>query len=491
MLIIPIHKKITAKNFPLVTFLLILANCLVYFIFQTDDKRIFQESLDYYVKSELPKIEFPRYEEYLKSYGREWQSAVVGDETDEVIRNRYRLMQMESDAEFMSALKGGEIVHAHEQIYPQWKRLRERYESILEGSFTQRFLLRYNEINPVTAFSHMFMHGGIDHLLGNMLFLLFLGILVEGALGGGLFLAAYLAAGLCAVVSTLLVNWGSPSGLLGASGAIAGLMGLYTVLYGRRKVRFFYWFFFYFDYVKKPAIILLPFWLGWELLQFFFFNHGHVAYEAHIGGIIGGVLIGFSVLKLGRENRTFLDEEVKRDEARDLFAEAMEDLKELRVAAAREKFKLLLPKHGHDRELLQRYYNVCKLQPDNPDFHDAARRILRLSGHQAGTHALVKEIFRDYIHIAKGKIRLSLQERTQLAVKLANWGHLQEARILVDSLLKQQEPAAETAEAILAMGRACSVHGKRGAAKHYLTQTVVRYPASPQAATAQGLLNAL
>jgi len=490
MLIVPVHKKITAKNFPTITFLLVLANCLVFFLLQTDDEQVFEEAIDYYFESRLPDIELPRYRQYLKDTGDSPSIPFPVQEGHEETGDYDWLIYMESDPEFMLALESGEIVTPKEPIYGRWKLLRKRFERILDSSFTQRFLLRYNEVDPVTAFTHMFMHGGFGHLLGNMLFLVFLGILVEGALGRGLFLATYLIAGLAAAAASLLVHWGSPSGGLGASGAIAGLMGLYTVLYGRRNVRFFYWFFVFFDYVKKPAIILLPFWLGWELLQYFFGGYG-VAYEAHIGGILAGAVMGYLIVRLGWENRDFLDEETKREGARDLFAEAMDDLKEFRVDAAREKLKQLLPEHGQDLELLQRYYNTCKLQPGRDDFHDAARRILLLPGNREGQSTLVRDIFRDYIQTARGKVRLAPQERKELAVRLANWGFLQEARVLADALLKQANPNQENAEAILALGRACTVQGKTGTARHYLMQTVEHFPDSPESPVAQQMLRNL
>ncbi len=486
MLIIPIHKKISAKNFPLVTFLLILTNSLIFFLLQGDDQEVFKKASSYYLQSDLPEIEFPRYQEYRRYSGAGYLRTLPGEAPDSETTRFYHLMSMEYDGDFMRALKADEIVRPDESIYPRWKRLRERYESIRDSSFTDQYLLHYGEIEPVNSISHMFLHGDFGHLFGNMLFLLFLGILVEGALGAELFLLAYLAAGLCAMAATQWVHWGEYGGMLGASGAIAGLMGLYTVLFGKRKVRFFYWVFFFFNYTKKPAIILLPFWLGWELWQFIFDDYSRVAYEAHAGGIVGGCILGLFFKLLRLDKKEFLDEETKRDEARDLYAEAMEDLRELRVDAARLKLKQLLPQHGHDQELLKRYYNTCKLQPDHPDFHDAARRILTLPGNDAGN--LVRSTFRDYIQTSHGKLKLATHERKELAVRLANWGHLKEAKLLANALLKSKTPNPDAAEAILATGRACGVHGDPASAKHYLKQTIDRFPGSPEAGAAKQLL---
>ena len=101
---------------------------------------------------------------------------------------------------------------------------------------------------------------------------------VEQTLGTKRYLALYLLAGACGDLGDLLSRWNSPIIGLGASGAISGLMASYAVLYGRQRIRFFYQFLFYFDYVKAPAIILLPVWIGHEFLQQAINSEGGIAY---------------------------------------------------------------------------------------------------------------------------------------------------------------------------------------------------------------------
>jgi hypothetical protein len=117
-----------------------------------------------------------------------------------------------------------------------------------------------------------------------------LGLLVERALGPWLFLGLYLLSGIAASwlwAMTAVVD----SSLLGASGAIAGLMGALCVLWGMRRIRFFYWFFVLFDYVRAPAIWLLAPWLGWEVFQWATNDGSNVAYSAHAGGIMAGAAL--------------------------------------------------------------------------------------------------------------------------------------------------------------------------------------------------------
>jgi membrane associated rhomboid family serine protease len=152
--------------------------------------------------------------------------------------------------------------------------------------------------SAVTIFTAMFLHGGFLHLAGNMLFLWIFGDNVEDALGHGRFLFFYLV---CGVSATLLQAFLSPASTvpnLGASGAIAGVLGAYFVLYPRARVVTVIPLFILFPLVEVPAGLYL---LGWFLLQFWMGSSqlasvgrggaaaGGVAFWAHVGGFVAGV----------------------------------------------------------------------------------------------------------------------------------------------------------------------------------------------------------
>ena len=164
---------------------------------------------------------------------------------------------------------------------------------------------------PTTLFTSMFLHGGILHLLGNMLFLIIFGNNIEEALGRAKYLAFYLLCGLGAALSQVMVSPGSTIPVLGASGAIAGVLGAYLILYPNAKVNSLVFLAIFLTRVNLPAWLLLGFWF---ISQFFNQitgamveggDRGGVAYLAHIGGFIAGMLLvkilgGKSNLDLGR-----------------------------------------------------------------------------------------------------------------------------------------------------------------------------------------------
>jgi membrane associated rhomboid family serine protease len=146
----------------------------------------------------------------------------------------------------------------------------------------------------LTLFTAMFMHGGPLHLAGNMLYLWIFGDNVEEVLGSLRFILIYLACGLVASLSQILVNPNSFIPTLGASGAIAGVMGMYLVWFPFHRIRVLILYFI----AEVPALIVIGLWIVLQLTSGLgslgdLGHVGGVAYLAHAGGALCGVLVGF------------------------------------------------------------------------------------------------------------------------------------------------------------------------------------------------------
>jgi membrane associated rhomboid family serine protease len=153
----------------------------------------------------------------------------------------------------------------------------------------------------VTLFTSMFMHGGILHIAGNMLFLWVFGNNVEDSMGRAKFVGFYLLAGLIAVYSQAVLDPSSTAPTIGASGAVAGVLGGYALLYPAARVITLIFIIFFVTLVEIPALVLLAIWF---VLQFIPAlgqvavdvgeTGGGVAYFAHVGGF----LFGLAAIKL-------------------------------------------------------------------------------------------------------------------------------------------------------------------------------------------------
>ena len=166
-----------------------------------------------------------------------------------------------------------------------------RYYGLVPREFTVSVITRWDLLpyNIMTLFTSMFLHGGFLHLAGNMLYLWIFGNNIEDALGHLKFILFYVFAGLAAAVFQLLYDPSSTAPMIGASGAISGVLGAYLVLYPYARIKTLLIIFIFFKIVELPAILLLTIWFFMQIL--YATSMEGVAWYAHIGGFIFGLLV--------------------------------------------------------------------------------------------------------------------------------------------------------------------------------------------------------
>src|SRR6266849_6167509 len=157
--------------------------------------------------------------------------------------------------------------------------------------------------SPVaTIVTSMFVHGGLFHVFGNMLYLWIFGDNVEDTLGHGRYLFFYLASGVVAVLAQTLVNPASPVPMIGASGAVSGVLGAYLILFPRAGVLTAIVFGFFIRLVRIPAVIVLGFWVVVQVVNGLISVgagmlgrtvEDGVAFFAHVGGFAAGIALLF------------------------------------------------------------------------------------------------------------------------------------------------------------------------------------------------------
>jgi membrane associated rhomboid family serine protease len=166
----------------------------------------------------------------------------------------------------------------------------------------QPFILRWALIpakisaghDLITILTAMFMHGGWLHIIGNMVYFWAFGPEIEDAMGRGRYVIFYLAGGLVASLAQVMANPSSQVPNLGASGAIAAVMGAFIVTFPKDRIRTVVFIGFFFTVTFIPALILVAFWFVLQLLSeigsIMERSTGDVAYMAHIGGILFGII---------------------------------------------------------------------------------------------------------------------------------------------------------------------------------------------------------
>lgn len=185
------------------------------------------------------------------------------------------------------------------------------HEIQLDQQLRNEFIMRFGLVPDRLHFSALvtmqFLHGGWMHIIGNMVFLWAFGKSLEDAMGHGKFLVFYLLTGVAAALTQVFFNPGSQVPMVGASGAIAGVMGGYLLKFPKARIYSLVFIFIFIARVEIPALFFLPYWFlsqvvsGYGTVAYSNLSEGGIAYFAHIGGFVAGMVL---VIVLGTRART-------------------------------------------------------------------------------------------------------------------------------------------------------------------------------------------
>ncbi|KRW81148.1 MULTISPECIES: rhomboid family intramembrane serine protease [Marinobacter] len=386
MLIIPAENAINWKRPPWVTLGLMMACVMVFLFYQGADDRKLDAAIEQYLDGNLLALEAPAYEDYLQREIRFEgdQQSVLELQEFQALREQdeqgWQAVTLLFDRDYYQYLQDNRDLIWSVAERNQWSEQRGAIEEqwISRMSAFQLGLVP-SDLSLYTLITYQFLHGGWGHIIGNLLFLFLLGFTVERALGPGKFLVAYLVCGALSGLVFTGFSMGSQIPLVGASGSISGLMGMYVAIYGLQKIRFFYFLGVYFNYFRAPAIAMLPVWLGKEIYDYWFAGATGIAYMAHAGGLLAGAalvwLLGKSWLQVKEE--FFEPEPEQQDEQFTRgYAQAMASVGRMEFDLARRQFEALRENYPDRTVLLEHLYQLAKLRPDLPEYRDLARTLM-------------------------------------------------------------------------------------------------------------------
>jgi membrane associated rhomboid family serine protease len=267
--LIPLKDNLPTDRFPVLTVILIALNVAI-FIWQTQ----------FPTDRQLDQIGFTSIDQSALEYG-----AIP-----------YRVTHPDKGECFIGAVPERNVTQLQAEVLCQGtSQLRQAEEASAQGTAPEPLPLN-QAAWWVTLFTSMFMHGGILHLAGNMLFLWIFGNNIEDSMGRARFILFYLLAGLIAVYAQSLLDTSATVPTIGASGAVAGVLGGYALLHPQARVLSLIFIVFFVTLIEVPAYIILGIWF---VLQFIpaigqtaipdIAGEGGVAYWAHLGGFVFGL----------------------------------------------------------------------------------------------------------------------------------------------------------------------------------------------------------
>lgn len=295
------HENMTARRWPVITLGLIALNILVFLathgVMDRQDAALSPVEMHLLVlAARHPELNIPSKARQFVSYVR------ADDPADwaEMQRPDY-LLTDDWDAQMRR-------INDRDQLQAEMDSVASEYSELTDSSIAQRYAFVPAHPRAIAYLSSTFLHAGWEHLLGNMWFLWLAGFVLEDIWGRPLYLAFYLVAG---AVATQLDGWANPGSIgatLGASGAIAGLMGAFLIRFPKLKIRLLW--------VFDPMVLggfwrlwvraywLLPLWFGMEIYYAKTFGQDDgIAHSAHIGGFAFGALAALAVRHWGWEQK--------------------------------------------------------------------------------------------------------------------------------------------------------------------------------------------
>jgi membrane associated rhomboid family serine protease len=409
MLIIPVVEGLNWRRPPPVTLALIILNCLVFFLYQSFDQGKLQRAAEFYVQSPLPAVELPAFIKHLSTLpqGSRLRKALrlpPSLKPEDAVNlphqaKAFLMTAMESDAGFIKSLRSGEIIKPDEPGYAQWRTARLDFEALMDRVSAKRFGLNTAAPNAYSWFTSLFLHGDLMHLLGNMVMLFVVGVAVESLVGARWFLGMYLLGGLAGGL-LFAVTHPAPGGtIIGASGAVSALMGIFTVVYGARVVNFFYWVIVFIGFRALPGIIMLPVWIASEGLQWLFRSEAsNVGYMAHLGGLIGGALLGLLAMRLRREHivaKHEVADDSKLDEEE--LERATNLIRKLDFAGAATVLARVVERNPQDDELAAQLWKHARRDPASHIYHRAASVLMDADIKLPAGQRRQIEVYQDYL----------------------------------------------------------------------------------------------
>jgi membrane associated rhomboid family serine protease len=378
--LIPLGHEYIRKRFPKITISLIVINTGLYFL--TYGIQMFQGPGFAMAAERLESYERKYFVEYLKEQkGNEPEGNGLTDSRD----------QGDVLEEFRQAMESGELVEKRKEEYWEWKNLYEEFQAKKKRLLFIRFGLQPKHPKIHTFITYAFLHGGFWHLVWNMYFLWLVGCNLEDVWGRRFFTGLYLAGAVFAGLAHVLFYFRSPLGeqpMIGASGAIAAVMGAFMIRYWSSKIRILivYWIFW------VPAWLAL---IAWFIQQLYYgLEHMDkatgVAFWAHIGGFVFGAVVAFAFQHYRLEEKV-IAHDLERQDERDrgkmeqkqeaLVPEELKRPEELTLGIEARKM-------GHYEEARELLEDAAKKCPDNFDVHLELQQVYQRMGlvKEANTH---------------------------------------------------------------------------------------------------------
>jgi len=405
-MLVPIrHENMEARRWPVVTLALIAINTIVFLLttwsISNEGRQLGEVKSNILILAALhPELKMPPQSQrfvdgFKQSHPKEWR----------LVQNPNRDVINAFDAKIKT-------MDDPEQLQEEMDSLNQQYAQLSAVSITEQYAFIPARPSAISYLTANFLHGGWMHLIGNMWFLWLAGFVLEDVWGRWMYSAFYLMSGVAALQFHAWLNPGSITPTLGASGAVAALMGAFLVRFPKMKIEMAWiWWFSIFRLLrtgnpfrmfrfKAAAYWLLPLWLGIEVVYGTLFGSmTGVAHWAHVGGFLFGAVAGLAIQHSGIEQKASkaIEEEIGWSNDTEL-EQASTMMENGQLMEATDLLKRYVASNPNSLDAWTLLRQVCTKQNDDKAYLDATIKTcsLHLKAHQ------VEAAFQDYAEFIDG-----------------------------------------------------------------------------------------
>lgn len=470
MLVLPLNKE--SQKIPVVTICLILLSCLIFFGFQRGEEEGYTDAQAFALASGLLRMEAPVYKTFLKLENRTLPPEFREDQNSEAF---YAYM-LKDDA-FQHKLLSDQLITPADKNYKHWQELRQILAADLDRGFLRSHGFSPARGNYSALVTSMFLHTSFLQLLVNMTLLWFVGSLLEIGLGRR-WLGCYVLAGFVGSALFGLVFPIAQGPLLGSGAALAGLMGLYGLVYSRSTLRAVHSLKYTLDYPKVPGWFLLPLWGLSELVQVVSFAGANGAYVAHVGGLLTGFACGAGAVLLLRQqtatHKPVVVEGNGEDKVDELLGEVDLHLAAERHDKARELVLAVLKLESENRLALIHLFDLDKKNPESDRFHSTASMVLGNFSTIKG-RGDIEKYFEEYRQLCPGA-KMPPDLLIGVATSYVHSGKTERASRILAILLKVAPDNVGLPACLFNLAQMYRAGNKQKRAKKCLRILAVQYP---------------
>lgn len=393
------------------------------------------------------------------------------------------MMDREKYEEFTEKMRAGELIDKDSEKYETWMRLDREYRKRYSGTIYHLLgFIPAKSYRVHTIFTSVFVHGGVLHFLGNMWFLWLLGYNIEDVWGRRNFLLFFLGAGVVATFLHGLVNWGSNVPAIGASGAIAGVMGAFMIRNHRTKIKCFYMFF------PHPAMMgtfLLP---AWAVLGLYFVmdllhglmsfgNATGTAYWAHVGGFLAGIGTAAAFKMKGIEEKYItpkLEEKIEAVKITPLMELAFKERDKGNFEKAVKVLEELVSQQAENVDAYREMGNIHVTINNHEQAGDAFARVIQIFLKRGEDEAALSTYYE--MKMRGMPLPLSPHDLYALAGALYRKERIDESLQMYQQLIKEAPDSEIAPKAVLRCGKLLEESGKIDLAISAYKFLLSRYP---------------